>query len=95
MSLQKYFPFAPMLNQEDENFFLSPVFSNMHTNLSVSEDDKKVYVEAALPGLTPNEIDMTFQKGVLTIRGSKKEEQGDKKKYYRKASRMYSYTPRE
>jgi HSP20 family protein len=88
--LQKYFFPFPFLSDEEQKALSAP-FAN-GSNLSVYEDDKAVYVEAALPGLNTNEIEVTFQKGVLSIQGNKKEEQEDKKrKYYRKASTMYSY----
>jgi HSP20 family protein len=72
---------------EDEWLTL-PGFSN---GLTVSEDEKNVYVDAALPGVKPEEIDVTFDKGYLWIKGETKEEEGDKKKYYRKASSSFSY----
>jgi HSP20 family protein len=62
------------------------------TGLSVCEDKKNVYVEAALPGIKPNEIEVTLEKGILWIRGEKKEEEEDKeKRYYRRASNSFSY----
>jgi HSP20 family protein len=87
--LQKYFPFFPAFEEEEGGF---PWRTLLTTDLSVYEDDKAVYVEAALPGLKPEEIDVTFQKGILTLRGNQKEEEVDqKKRYYRKANRTYSY----
>lgn len=60
--------------------------------LSVSEDDTNVYVEAALPGLDPKDIEITFQDGYLWIRGESKGEESDKKrKYYRHSSKSFSY----
>lgn len=50
---------------EDEEEFLVPA-----NGLSMSEDDKNVYVEAALPGVAPKDIDITFEKGTLWIRGT-------------------------
>lgn len=62
------------------------------TGLSVSEDKNHVYVEAHLPGLKSEDIELSFERGVLWIRGEKKEEQEDKKKrYYRRASSSFSY----
>lgn len=62
------------------------------SGLSVSEDDTHVYVEAAVPGLKSDEIEMTFDQGILWIKGEKKEETEDKtKKYYRKALSSFSY----
>lgn len=66
-------------------------FSSL-SGLSVSEDESYVYIEAALPGLSPEEVDMTYEKGTLWIKGEKKEEIEDKKrKYYRKAMNHFSY----
>jgi HSP20 family protein len=61
-----------------------------HTDVSLSEDKEHVFVEAALPGLKESEIEVTFEKGILWIRGEKKEEE-DNKKYHYRASRSYSY----
>ncbi|MDP2638484.1 MAG: Hsp20/alpha crystallin family protein [Candidatus Levybacteria bacterium] len=58
--------------------------------LSVSEDDKNVYVEAAVPGVDPKNVDVTFDKGVLWVKGAAEEEKKGKK-YYRKASSSFSY----
>jgi HSP20 family protein len=62
------------------------------SGLSVYEDDKKVYVETALPGIDPNDIEITYQDKYLWIRGeTKKEEEDKKKKYYSKATNSFSY----
>lgn len=62
------------------------------SGLSLSEDKDRIYVEAALPGLKPENIEISVEKNVLWIKGEKKEEEQDKeKKYYRKASGSYSY----
>lgn len=60
--------------------------------LTVSEDGKYVTVEAELPGLTADQMEVTYSKGVLWLRGSATESAEDKKKkFYRKSSRSYSY----
>lgn len=62
------------------------------SGLTISEDKGHVFVEAHLPGLKPEHIEVTFEKGILWIRGEKKEEEEDKhKKYYKKASSAFSY----
>jgi HSP20 family protein len=62
------------------------------SGLSVSEDEQHIYVEAALPGIQPEEVDMVFDKGVLWIKAEKKEQSEDKKKkFYRKAVSSFSY----
>jgi len=62
------------------------------SGLSVSEDEKKVYIEAAVPGIDPKDVEITFQDGYLWIRGETKEEEKDKsRKYYRESNRSFSY----
>lgn len=74
---------------EDEEWLTSP---STQSGLSIYEDDNKVYVEAAVPGIDPKNVDVIFQDGYLWIRGETKEEKEDKKKkYYRRASRSFSY----
>lgn len=63
-----------------------------NTGLSLSEDEKNVYVEAALPGLKSDDIEVTLDHGVLWIKGQKQEEEKDKeKRFYRRATSSYSY----
>lgn len=61
-------------------------------NLSISEDKTHVYIEAAVPGMKMDDIELTYHKGVLEIHAEKKEESKDKeKKFYRKAMQEFSY----
>lgn len=72
---------------DDERFLNLP---HIPSGLSISEDDKNVYVEAAVPGIDPDNVEVTFNKGVLWIKAEGKEEEKGKK-YYRKASSSFSY----
>ncbi|HSW97293.1 MAG TPA: Hsp20 family protein [Candidatus Saccharimonadales bacterium] len=68
------------------------IATNSMNNLSISEDEKNVYVDAAIPGVDPKDVDITFDKGMLWIKGESKEEEKDKaKKFYRKATSSFSY----
>ena len=82
-------PFSFLENVEDDwdlHEFTNP------SGLTVSEDEAHVFVEAALPGIRSEEIEMIYDKGVLWIKAEKKEESEDKKKkYYRKALSTFSY----
>ncbi len=66
-----------------------------HCNLSgitIWEDASHVYVEASLPGLNLEEIDISFDRGVLWIKGEKQNVREEKsKKYYCKAATSFSY----
>lgn len=79
----------PSIWNDDDDWLTAP---SAPSGLSVSEDDKKIYVDAALPGIDPKQIEMTFQDGYLWIRGETKEEDKDKnRKYYRQATKSFSY----
>lgn len=64
--------------------------TNYLQGLTVSEDDKNVYVEAAVPGVDPKDVEVTYEKGVLTIRAEKKEEEKGKT-FRRRASKSFFY----
>lgn len=60
--------------------------------LDVYETDKAVMIETPLAGVRPEDVEITVQKGVLTIRGeSKREHEVDEKNYYRKEVRSGSF----
>jgi len=71
----------PSMWHDDEDW---NAVSNAHTGLSISEDEKNVYVSAALPGVDPKDVEVTFDKGFVWVKGEGKEEEKGKK-YYRKA----------
>lgn len=79
----------PSIWNEDDEWLTAP---SSPSGLSVSEDDSKIYIEAALPGINPENIEITTQDGYLWIRGEMKEEEKDKsRKYYREATKFFSY----
>lgn len=88
------FPTNSFLSLLDEEGGLFPmtIWPSTHylQGLSISEDDKNVYVEAAVPGVDPKVIEVTFSKGVLTIKAEKKEEKKGKT-YHRKATQSFFY----
>lgn len=82
------FPFS-LFDEEEEGWLQE--FSDA-SGLTVFEDENNVYVEAAVPGVKPEEIEMTFDKGALWIKAEKKEEEKEKhRKFYRKAVNTFSY----
>jgi HSP20 family protein len=60
-------------------------------NLDVYETENEVVIRASVAGVSEDKVDISFEKGVLTIRAEEIEEKKEGKKYYRKASRSYSY----
>lgn len=64
--------------------------SSQPSGISISEDTTHVFVEVALPGINPKDVEVTFDKGIVWVKGEKKEEEKEKK-YYRKATSSFSY----
>lgn len=80
------FPSVRSFWDDEEDISLS----NAPSGLSISEDEKNVYISASLPGIDPKDIEITFDKGVVWIKGETKEEE-KQKKFYRKATSSFSY----
>lgn len=80
-------PRFPSLWDEEEDFWS---LASQPSGLSVSEDESHVYVEAQVPGVDAEHIDVTYDKGILWIKGSQEQEDKEKK-YYRKAASSFSY----
>lgn len=81
------FPMVRNIWDDEDDMSLSSVTPS---GISISEDEKNIYVEVALPGIDPKNVEMTFDKGVLWVKGESKDEETNKK-YYRKATSSFSY----
>ncbi len=55
----------------------------------VAENEKEYIVTAELPGIDPQDIEITISNGVLTIRGEKKREEETKGENYYYMERQY------
>jgi len=51
-------------------------------SVDVKEDEKRVCVEAELPGMEKDDVEVLLTDNVLTIRGEKRVEQDDSKRHY-------------
>jgi HSP20 family protein len=60
-------------------------------NLDVFETADEVVVRANVAGVDEDKVEITFEKGVVWIRAEENQEERDGKKFYRKATRSYSY----
>lgn len=58
-------------------------------SIDVKESDKGFEVEAELPGVDEKDVQVTFDDGVLTIKGEKKTEKEETKGGYRMSERSY------
>jgi HSP20 family molecular chaperone IbpA len=68
--------FRPMLWEEEEEW---PEIT-MTEGLDVYEEDDKVIVKAAVPGIPADKVEVTYEDGVLRIRGKYEEKEEEKKK---------------
>lgn len=97
MSLIRYQGHDPFQEMEE----MMKAFPNMSALLNqksfvpafdMYETKDAVVVETPLPGINPGDVEVTVEKGVLTVQGqSKKEHEVDDKNYYRKEVRSGSF----
>ena len=57
--------------------------------LEMSETDKGYKVTAELPGIDPENVEVTYEDGLLRIAGEKKEEREENERGYRLSERSY------
>lgn len=78
----------PTLNSRwpKDGFFNVTAFQ---AKLNVASDDKNYHISLEAPGLTEKDISLDVTKGVLTIRGEKKEESETKDKHYYRVERSF------
>jgi HSP20 family protein len=61
--------------------------------VDISDNDTSVSVKAVLPGIKPEDVEITVSEGVLTIRGESREEKKDEgENYYRREIRYGSFS---
>ena len=95
-------PFMPLRRRMDQlfdDFFNAPMFSQLPMmppmpmvapQIEVSETDKEIQVAAELPGIDPNNIEVTLADDMLTIRGEKQsQQQMDQGRDYHLRERSY------
>ena len=70
-------------------FDFTPFGSAEFPSVDLSEDDKEIVVKAEMPGLDPKDVDISINKGTLTLQGEKKFEDEEKKENYRRIERRY------
>ena len=77
----------------EDPFGMVPTFEQTMAGFSprvdVTETDKEIKVEAELPGIDEKDINVTFDRDVLTISGEKKAEKEEKHKNYYHMERHY------
>lgn len=92
MAIIRWDPMSSLLRWpnvwEDEDWGVAAVGGD---NLDVYETKDDVVVKANVAGVNPDKVEITFEKGVLSIAAQEEVEEKEGKKYYKKATRSYSY----
>ncbi len=60
------------LGRPQGSSFLAPLTTRRFPLVNFSEDDKKLYVDALVPGVDPGKIDLSLMRNTLTINGERK-----------------------
>jgi HSP20 family protein len=98
-NLSRWDPFQDMLslreamNQLMEDSFVRPAAvrggQGYVPALDLSETDDGYLVEAAVPGLKPEDLEITVENNVLTLKGESRQETEDKKRNYHRIERRF------
>ena len=98
MARERFYPMMRMMEPENffgelDNFtrgFAQPFFANAFPEFGAKTDlyrkDGKIYAEAELPGIDPNDVELHVYSDRLTLSAEKKseaKEEGDGKSYFR------------
>ncbi len=78
----------PSLLEDDWDVSLA---HSIPSGISVSEDEKHVFLEVAVPGVAPKDIDITFEKGLVRIVAESKKEEKEGRKYFKRLQSTFSY----
>ena len=81
------------MNQLMEESFVRPTAAQGGQNfvpaLDLSENAEGYLVEAALPGLKPEDVEITVENNVLTIKGETRQEVDDKQRNFHRLERRF------
>jgi len=70
--------------RDDEN-----VFNAWTPAVDIAEHDEQYLVKVELPGVNKDDVKITLENNILTIRGEKKQEKETKKENYHRVERSY------
>lgn len=99
MSLSRYNPWSVFDQlQRELNMPMGKFDSEENGNIAtanwapavdIKEDDKSFMLFADLPGVNPDNIEVTMDKGVLTIKGERQSENKAEEENYKRVERQY------
>ena len=71
-----------------DNDDASVATANWAPSVDISENEKEFTLLADIPGVNPTDIDISMEKGVLTIKGERSSEKVDEGENYRRVERQ-------
>jgi len=101
MSIVRWRPFRDLVSIQDEmnrlfdDFFGRPLARTEWTEgvwsptVDISEDKDNVIIRAEMPGTKKEDVNISIQDNVLTLKGEKKQEKEEKDKNYHRVERSY------
>jgi HSP20 family protein len=101
MAITRWRPFRDMVSIQDEmnklfdDFFGRPLVRTEWTegvwtpSVDVSEDKDNVVIKAEMPGMKKEDVKISVQDNVLTLKGEKEQEKEEKEKNYHRIERSY------
>jgi HSP20 family protein len=99
--LGRWDPFSEMSRLQDEMYGRgsSRTMGGFTPAVDIYEEKDAIYLTAELPGVKPEDVHISVDKGVLTLRGERKMECEDKQEGYHRVERSYgsftrSFVPR-
>lgn len=81
-ALESFFGKQNLLSGSEGEKFIAPL-------IDVAENDSAITLTAELPGITEQDVDLSIQNGVLSLKGEKKMEKKDDKDNYHVVERRY------
>jgi len=93
-ALRRMMGFGDIFDRTFERSFFDPTDAWLQPgswdfSLDFAETDDEFVVKASLPGIDPDDLEITYNNKVLSIKGESKEEQVVKEKHYHLRERRY------
>ncbi len=97
MTLIKFEPFRDLdlLNTNIRRFFddfpanTQEFSSTYHPKIDIYEDEKKIFFDVEVPGISKKDLNISVHDNILTVTGEKKKETEQKGKNFFRAERSY------
>lgn len=101
MNIVKYDPFRELRSMQDEmNRLFNVGFSKSNSqedivrgawspNVDIFESQDKIVLEAELAGMKPEEVEISIENNVITLKGERKFEKDEKSENYHRVERSY------